>query len=83
MSMLGTFGICPKGRYDALADLVQSGNPGEAESLIREIYNELENSAEKLENGGCSGEIFIALFHYFKAMLGMNVRSGAERLGEL
>ena len=83
MSMLGIFGICPKGRYNALADLVQNGDPGEAENLVREIYSELENSAEKLENGTCSGEIFLALFHYFETMLGMDVRSGTERLGEL
>ena len=83
MSMIGTFGICPKGRYDALADLVQNGDSGEAENLIREIYSELENSAERLENDRCSGEIFLALFHYFETMLGVNVRSGTERLGEL
>ena len=66
-----------------LARLVQNGTPAEAEDLIKDICHELENSAEKLENGVCSGEIYLALFQYFETELGVDVRNGTERFGEI
>ena len=38
MSMIGTFGICPKDKYDALMRLIQHDGPDKAENLIKEIY---------------------------------------------
>ena len=83
MSMIGTFGICPKDKYDALMRLIQHDGPDKAENLIKEIYRELEEPAEKLKHGQCSGEIFSALFHYVELTLGIDVRSGLERFGEI
>ncbi len=50
--------------------------------MIKEIYSELENSAAKLENDKCSGEVYIALFHYLKTVCGVDVRCGMEGFGE-
>lgn len=83
MSMIGAFGICPKDKYDALMHLIQHDEPGKAEDLIKEIYRELEEPTEKLKHGWCSGEIFIALFHYVELTLGIDVRNGLERFGEI
>ena len=50
--------------------------------MIKEIYSELENSAAKLENDKCSGEVYIALFHYLKTVCGVDIRCGMEGFGE-
>ena len=73
MSIIGSFGICPKNNYRMLVELIKNNNLTEAEVLIKKIYHELKDSEEKLENP-CSGEVFIALFDYFKTALGVDVR---------
>lgn len=74
MSMIGSFGICAKNNYRMLEELIKNENLVEAETLIKEIYHELKDSEGRLENP-CSGEVFIALFDYFKTVLGVDVRS--------
>lgn len=74
MSMIGVFGICSKSNYSELADLINNRKSIQTEDLIKEIYSEVENSAAKLENDKCSGEVFIALFHYLKTACGVDVR---------
>ncbi len=82
MSMIGVFGICSKSNYNERADLINNGKSVQTEDLIKEIYSELENSAAKLENDKCSGEVYIALFHYLKTVCGVDVRCGMEGFGE-
>ena len=82
MSMIGVFGICSKSNYSELADLINNRKSIQTEDLIKEIYSEVENSAAKLENDKCSGEVFIALFHYLKTACGVDVRCGMEGFGE-
>lgn len=74
MSMIGSFGVCPKGKYDELRNLMQEDKFMEIDHLIKEIYSEVEGSTTKLENGKCSGEVFIALFHYLETAYEVNVR---------
>lgn len=78
MSMIGDFGVCPKSKYDEVRNLIQKGKFVEIENLIKEIYSEVESSVTKLENGKCSGEVFIALFHYLKTAYEVNVRCGLD-----
>jgi hypothetical protein len=80
--MIGVFGICSKSNYNERADLINNGKSVQTEDLIKEIYSELENSAAKLENDKCSGEVYIALFHYLKTVCGVDVRCGMEGFGE-
>lgn len=82
MSMIGVFGICSKDNYSELVDSIKNRNASQIEGLIKEIYSELEISAATLENDKCSGEVFIALFHYLKIACGVDVRCGMEELGE-
>ena len=82
MSMIGVFGICSKSNYSERADLINNGKFVQTEDLIKEIYSEVENSAAKLENDKCSGEVYIALFHYLKTVCGVDVRCGMEGFGE-
>lgn len=82
MSMIGIFGLCSQSNYDRLETLIKNGEAAETEDLIKEIYREVENSAAKLENNKCSGEIYIALFHYLKTTYGVDVRCGIEGVGE-
>lgn len=82
MSLIGVFGICSKSNYDELTDLIKNGESAKTEDLIKEIYSEVENSAIRLENNKCSGEVFIALFHYLKTICGVDVRCGLEETGE-
>lgn len=82
MSIIGTFGICSKSNYNELTDLIKSGESTKTEELIKEIYSEVKNSAVKLENDKCSGEVFSALFHYLQTAYGVDVRSGIEGIGE-
>ena len=82
MSMIGVFGICSKSNYNERADLINNGKSVQTEDLKKEIYSELENSAAKLENDKCSGEVYIALFHYLKTVCGVDVRCGMEGFGE-
>lgn len=80
--MIGVFGICSKINYNERADLINNGKSVQTEDLIKEIYSELENSAAKLENDKCSGEVYIALFHYLKTVCGVDIRCGMEGFGE-
>ncbi len=84
MSMIGSFGLCSSNNYDNLVKLIRDNHFGEANDLINNIYSELENSASKLENDKCSGEVFLAVFDYFNIVLGINVRVniGLEELGK-
>lgn len=82
MSIIGTFGICSKSNYNELTDLIKSGESTKTEKLIKEIYSEVKNSAVKLENDKCSGEVFSALFHYLKTAYGVDVRCDIEGIGE-
>ncbi len=83
MSMIGVFGICSKSNYSELADLINNRKSIQTEDLIKEIYSEVENSAAKLENDKCSGEVFIALFYYLKTACDVDVRCGMEGFGEV
>lgn len=85
MSVIGDFSLCKKSAYNNLVHFIANDQFDEAESLINEIYSELEASASKLENNQCSGEVFIALFEYFNTALGMDVREGMEleKIGEV
>ena len=47
MSMLGIFGVCAKERYQKLKELISSDRQAEAEALIHEIQNELEDTQER------------------------------------
>ena len=47
MSMLGIFGVCAKERYQKLKELISSDRQAEAEALIHEIQNELEDTQEQ------------------------------------
>lgn len=82
MSIIGTFGTCSKSNYNELTDLIKSGESTKTEELIKEIYSEVENSAVKLENDKCSGEVFSALLHYLNTAYGVDVRCGIEGIGE-
>lgn len=82
MSMIGNFGVCPKNKYDELRNLLQEDNFTKIENLIQEIYSEVESSATKLENEKCSGEVFIALFHYLETTYEVNIRCDLDYLGE-
>ncbi len=82
MSMIGVFGTCSKHDHSELVDMIKNKNSSQIEGLIKEIYSGSEISAATLENGKCSGEVFIALFHYLKTVCGVDVRRGMEELGE-
>ena len=82
MSIIGTFGICSKSNYNELTDLIKSGESAKTEELIKAIYSDVKNSAVKLENDKCSGEVFSALFYYLETAYGVDVRSGIEGIGE-
>lgn len=82
MSMIGEFGVCPKDSYQELKNFIENGKCVKTETLIKKIYTEVENSAAKLENGKCSGEVFIALFHYLKTAYGVDVRRDLGCFGE-
>lgn len=78
MSMIGNFGLCPKSNYENLLSLILSNQLDAANDLITKVHDELLNTASTLENNRCSGEIFIALFHYFKTEFEIDVRGNAE-----
>ena len=78
MSMIGEFGCCSKNTYDSLENAVKAGQFDKAEQLIKEMHAEFENSASKLENNKCSGEVFLALFQYFSTELGVDIRESME-----
>lgn len=82
MSIIGTFGICSKTHYNELTNLIKSGESTKTEELIKEIYSEVTNSAVKLENNKCSGEVFIALFYYLKTAHGVDVWCDIKDIGE-
>lgn len=78
MSMIGDFGVCTKSSYNSLVDAIRNDQFDVMEDLIQKIYSELENSASALENNKCSGEVFLAVFHYFKTEYGMDMRDNAD-----
>ena len=78
MSMIGIFGLCQKSKYEALVKLVKNKQFKETESLVNEMNMELRESSEKMDNGKCSGEVFLALFEFFKEEYGIDVRGEAE-----
>lgn len=82
MSMIGEFGICPKSNYEELESLIKNDKLTEADALIKEILSEIKISAAKLENDKCSGEMFIALFHYLETACGIDVRHNLESFGK-
>lgn len=82
MSVIGIFGTCSQSNYNKMADLIKGGEFTKTEELVKEIYSEVETSAAKLENDRCSGEVFIALFHYLKTVYGVDVRCGIESVGQ-
>lgn len=82
MSMIGMFGVCPQSHYHQLANLLKSEDSGETEKLMKEIYSEVEASAEKLANNQCSGEVFTALFCYLKTTYGIDFWRGREAFRE-
>lgn len=82
MSMIGNFGLCSQSHYGRLENFMKNGNFTAAEELIKELYSEVEKSTAKLENGKCSGEVFIALFQYLKTVWGVDVWGNPENLVE-
>lgn len=82
MSMIGIFGTCARSSFEELAVLIQNGAPGEADSLISRMLDEMESPAGAMEAAGCSGEVFLALFRYLQTVCGVDVRSGMEAVGE-
>lgn len=84
MSMTGSFGLCPKNSYDSLINFIKAGQSDAAQDLVKEIWDGLEDSASMLENNRCSGEVFLALFEYFKAALDIDIRENADlkKVGE-
>lgn len=84
MSMIGCFGLCAKDAYDGLLNAVKNDRFDEASDWIMRICSELEGSAPEMEPDGCSGEVFIALFHYLKTEFGIDIRKNADlnKLGE-
>ena len=82
MSMIGIFGTCARGSFEELADLIQNGAPGEADSLISRMLDEMESPAGAMEAAGCSGEVFLALFRYLQTVCGVDIRRGTEAVGD-
>ena len=73
MSIIGNFGLCSEARFRHLVDLIKNHSSNEAEALVQKIYHEFENSASKLEESKCSGEVFTAVFDYFKSERGIEI----------
>ena len=78
MSMIGNFGLCPKNSYENLISLILSNQLDAANELITKIHDGLLNTASTLENDRCSGEIFIALFHYLETEFEIDIRGNTE-----
>lgn len=84
MSMIGNFGVCPKSDYNHLVNLLEKNQSPEADAFIEEIYSILQKSEENLANNKCSGEVFLALFDYFKTTHEIDVHNNVtvESFGE-
>ena len=86
MSMIGVFGICSKSNYSELADLINNGKSAQTEAMIKEIYNEVENSVAKLEMTSvrerCSSHYSIILKQFVEWMFGAAWK-GSEKNGEM
>lgn len=76
MSMIGSFGLCPKEKYEKLVELIEKDALDAADAVINEISEELAKSEGALENDQCSGEVFLALFDYFSTTFGVHIRGG-------
>ncbi|MDE7274548.1 MAG: hypothetical protein K2N95_16100 [Lachnospiraceae bacterium] len=79
MSMIGDFGICTKNSYNRLAEAIRNDQLDAVEELTGKLCSELENSMELMENHQCSGEVFLALFQYFKTEFGIDIYGDEER----
>ncbi len=80
MSMIGNFGLYSKDKFDEILKQINN-TPADTGALLTEIHDNLDESSNKLMNGRCSGEIFIALFQYFKEAHGMDVREKMASAG--
>lgn len=79
MSMIGNFGKCTENDYNCLVAAIRENQPDTADDLIGRLCDELENSAAKLENDQCSGEVFLAVFEYFKTEFDLDLYGGEEQ----
>ena len=73
MSMIGNFGMCAESDYNSLVAAVRNDQLDTADDWIGKICNELENSTAILENDQCSGEVFLAIFQYFKSEYAVDI----------
>jgi len=83
--MIGSFGLCKKSSYDILQTAITTDDLNTAKATIEMICSEMEDSSPEMELAACSGEVFIALFHYFETNLGVDVRKQKDfdKLGEI
>jgi len=83
--MIGSFGLCKKSSYDILQTSITIDDFDTEKSSIEMICSELEASSSEKEFATCSGEVFIALFHYFETNFGISVRKkeNFNKLGEI
>lgn len=79
MSMIGDFGMCARNSYDSLVDAVRNDQQDTAAELIEKICGEMDASMASMENHQCSGEVFLALFQYFKEEFGIDVHGDEEQ----
>lgn len=84
MSMIGMFGLCSKKSYDSFVNSIRDNELDEIEDLINKIDSEFESTVLELQNDKCPGEVFMALFDYFKIEMGIDVRKnmGVKKLNE-
>ena len=85
MSMVGSFGFAKKSSYDILQTSITTECFDTAKNTIEMICSEMQDSSLEMELTTCSGEVFIALFHYFKINHGVDVRNQEDfdKLGEI
>lgn len=85
MSIIGSFGSCKKSSYDMLQTAITTDDFNTAKTAIEMICNEIEDSSPEMEPAACSGEVFIALFHYLEINHGVDVRKqeNLDKLGEV
>lgn len=78
MSIIGIFGLCSQKDYHCLVDFIKNNQLEEAENLMQKIVEGFEESAELLNGSRCSGEVYIAVFDYFKEREGIDVRRNED-----
>lgn len=78
MSMIGNFGICTENNYNCLVAAIRNDQLDAADDWIGKICDALENSAAILENDQCSGEVFLAVFQYFKSEYTIDVHGNSD-----